>query len=89
MSDLLSSIHINVEYYDGQDDDDAGHPYYVASFVEIAATTDGQTMDELIRNVHEVIDLYLETQTDVMDVKLAPDPKLVITVELPHYAQIA
>jgi predicted RNase H-like HicB family nuclease len=89
MSELVSSVHVNVEYYDGQNADDDDHSYYVASFVEIAATTDGQTMDELIHNIHEVIDLYLETQTENMDVKLTTDPKVVITVELPHYAQIA
>jgi predicted RNase H-like HicB family nuclease len=87
MDTLLTSIHVTVEYSVWQSDEE--QPYYVASFVEIAATTDGQTMDEVIQNIHEVIDLYLETQTENMDVKLAPDPKVVITVELPHYAQIA
>jgi predicted RNase H-like HicB family nuclease len=85
MNDLRDPLHVYVEFYDAQEESDVGYPYYVASFVEIAATTDRHTLDELIRNIHEVIDLYLETQTEKMDVKLAPNPRVVITLELPHF----
>jgi hypothetical protein len=89
MADLQESVHVNVEYFDGHGADGDGHSFYVASFVEIAATTDGTTWDELIRNIHEVIDLYMEAQTPNLDVILAQNTRLVITMELPHHAEIA
>jgi len=84
------TIHVNVEYFDGQDEDDVGYPYYVASCVEIAASTDGETLDELLKNIREMIDLYLEDTDTVQEFNLIPNPRIVITMELPeNYAKTA
>ena len=90
MSDVRDTIHVNVEYFDGQEDGDVGYPYYVASCVEITATTDGETLDELIRNVREMIELYLEDTDTVAAFNLIPNPRIVIIMELPeNYAKTA
>ncbi|TVR20067.1 MAG: type II toxin-antitoxin system HicB family antitoxin [Anaerolineaceae bacterium] len=79
-----------VEYYDGQDDGDDGLPYYVASCQEIVAVTDGRTWGELMRNIHEMIDASLEGEDTVALYNLVPNPRIVITMELPeNYAEIA
>ncbi|MBZ0291147.1 MAG: type II toxin-antitoxin system HicB family antitoxin [Anaerolineae bacterium] len=67
-----------------------GHPYYVASCVEITATTDGETLDELVHNVREMIELYLEDTDTVTAFNLISNPRIVITMELPeNYAKTA
>lgn len=90
MTEIRDTIHMNVEYFDGQDEDDLGKPYFVASCVEITATTDEETLDELFKNIQEMIDLYLEDTDTIADFNLVPNPRIVVTVELPHdYAKTA
>jgi len=60
MVEVNDTIHINVEYYSGEDEDDEGAPYYVASCEEIALVTDGETFEELLTNLREAIDLHLQ-----------------------------
>jgi predicted RNase H-like HicB family nuclease len=83
------TLHVTVEYYDGQDEGDEGHPYYVASCSQIGAVTDGQTLDELFRNLREVIELAFEGEDTVAVYNVVPNPRISITLELPDYAQIA
>ncbi len=90
MSDKIQdTIHVMVEFFAGQDEGDVGYPYYVASCQEIAATTDGQTLDELFKNIREVISLALEDENTVEVYNLKPNPRIVVTMELSDYAQIA
>lgn len=90
MSQPSDTLHVIVEYYDGQDDGDDGLPYYVASCQEIVAVTDGRTWGELMRNIHEMIDASLEGEDTVALYNLVPNPRIVITMELPeNYAEIA
>jgi predicted RNase H-like HicB family nuclease len=60
MGEVNDTIHVNVEYYSGEDEDDEGVPYYVASCEEIALVTDGETFEELLANLREAINLHLE-----------------------------
>jgi predicted RNase H-like HicB family nuclease len=83
------TLHVLVEYYDGQDEGDNGHPYYVASCSQIGAVTDGQTLDELLKNLREVIELAFEDEDTVAVYNVVPNPRISITMELPDYAQIA
>jgi predicted RNase H-like HicB family nuclease len=83
------TLHITVEYYDGQADGDDGHPYYVASCSQIGAVTDGQTLDELLKNLREVIELAFEDEDTIAVYNVVPNPRISITMELPDYAQIA
>ncbi|MEO8610862.1 MAG: type II toxin-antitoxin system HicB family antitoxin [Chloroflexota bacterium] len=90
MSDVRDTIHVNVEYFDGQEDEGVGYPYYVASCVEITATTDGETLDELIQNVREMIELYLEDTDTIAAFNLVPSPRIIVIMELPeNYAKTA
>jgi predicted RNase H-like HicB family nuclease len=90
MSAVRDTIHVNVEYFDGQAEDEDGTPYYVASCVEIAATTDSETLDELLKNVREMIELYLEDTDTVAEFNIIPNPRIVIVMELPeNYAKTA
>lgn len=82
----ISTLHVNVEY--STEDDELG-PVYVASFQEIVATTDGETLDELLKNIREIVDLYLEAQNDTYQYRLAEDVRVLISLELPKYAATA
>lgn len=64
-----------------------GDHYYVAECVEIAVVTQGQTVDETLANLREAVALHLEGE-DPAQFGLAPDPTIVVTMELePAHAQ--
>ena len=86
------TLHVRVEYFTGfeEGEGDVGHPYYVASCDEIVAITDGHTWHELMQNVHEMIAAHLEGEDTVQLYNLTPNPRIVVTMELPeNYAEIA
>jgi predicted RNase H-like HicB family nuclease len=83
------TLRVIVEYCDGQDEGDDGHPYFVASCSQIGAVTDGQTLDELLKNLREVIELAFEGEDSVAVYNVVPKPRISIIMELPDYAQIA
>ncbi len=59
---------------------------YVAECVEIAVVTQGETLDEVTRNLREAAALYLQDE-DLASLGLAKNPTLVVTMELePTYA---
>jgi len=59
---------------------------YVAECLEIAVVTQGQTLDEVTRNLQEAVALHLEGE-DPAEWGLAPNPTLVVTMEVaPAYA---
>jgi len=59
---------------------------YVAECVEIAAVTQGETLDEVTRNLREAAALYLEGE-DPASLGLTENPTLVVTMEIePAYA---
>ena len=84
---LRDTIHVNVEY--STEDEEYG-PVFVASCEEISVITDGQTMDELLKNIKEAISLHLEDVDTVKVFNLVSQPRIVITMELPEdYAETA
>ncbi len=90
MSKPQDTIHVRVEYFSGLDEGDVGYPYYVASCDEIVAVTEGRTWGELMRNIHEMIKVSLEGEDTVAVYNLVPNPRIVVTMELPeNYAEIA
>ncbi len=92
MSEVRDTIHIRVEYFTGfeEGEDDVGYPYYVASCAEIVAVTDGRTWGELMKNINEMLAASLEGEDTVTAYNLVPNPRVVITMELPeNYAEIA
>jgi predicted RNase H-like HicB family nuclease len=58
-----------------------GENYYVAECLEIAVVTQGKTLDETMDNLKEAVALHLENE-DLRDFDLAPNPSLLVTLEL-------
>lgn len=89
MTQPSDTLHVTVEYFDGQAEGDDGHPYYVASCSEINAVTSGSTLDELFKNLREVIALALDDEDTIETYNVVPNPHVSIAMEFPDYAQIA
>lgn len=53
----------------------------VAECMEIAAVTQGSTLDEVTANLREAVALHLEGE-DLADLGLAPVPTILITLEV-------
>lgn len=58
-----------------------GDTNYVAECLEISVVTQGTTLDETITNLQEGVALHLEGE-DPADFGLAPNPTLLVTIEL-------
>lgn len=62
--------------------------YYVAECLEIAVVTQGKTLDEAVAILKEAVALHLEEE-DLKQFGLAPNPTLIITMELEPTANVA
>lgn len=51
---------------------------YVAECLEIPVVTQGKTLDEVTRNLHEAVELHLEGGI-LSELGLAPSPTIVVT----------
>ena len=59
---------------------------YVAECLDLPVVTQGKTLDETALNLREAIQLHLEGE-DLAELGLAPNPPLLITLEMePVYA---
>ncbi len=59
---------------------------YVAECLEIAVVTQGATLDEVIGNLKEAVELHIEGE-DLAELGLAPGPTILVTMEMePEYA---
>jgi predicted RNase H-like HicB family nuclease len=65
-----------------------GERYYVAECLEIAVITQGKTLDETVLNLKEAVALHLEGE-DPAEFGLAPNPTLLVTMELEPLADVA
>ncbi len=54
---------------------------YVAECLDLPVVTQGDTLDELARNIREAISLHLEGE-NLAELGLAPDPTILATMEL-------
>jgi predicted RNase H-like HicB family nuclease len=86
MGKARDTLHIRVEYFTGQEEgeDDVGHPYYVASCEELVAVTEGDTWEELLKNIHEMLAAALDEEDTVAIYHVTPKPRVVLTIELPE-----
>ena len=57
---------------------------YVAECVEIPVVTQGETLDDVTRNLREAVELHLEGES-LADLGLAPAPTILVTFELEAY----
>jgi len=59
---------------------------YVAECLEIPVVTQGASLDEVVRNLKEAVELHLEGE-DLAEMGLAPNPTIIVTMEMePEYA---
>ena len=58
-----------------------GENYYIAEGVDLPIVTQGKTLDELVVNVKEALELYLEGE-DLSDLNIAPNPSVLMSFEL-------
>lgn len=65
-----------------------GEKYYVAECLEIPVVTQGKTLDETVGNLREAVSLHLEGE-DLQELGLAPNPTLIITMEVEPLANVA
>ena len=60
---------------------------YVAECLEISVVTQGETLDEVVKNLTEAVSLHLEGE-DLAEFGLVANPSILVTLELqPSYAQ--
>jgi predicted RNase H-like HicB family nuclease len=65
-----------------------GDTHYVAECLEISVVTQGRTLDETIVNLQEAVALHLEGE-DPADFGLAPNPTLLVTIEVEPAIHVA
>jgi len=59
---------------------------YVAECLEVPVVTQGATLDEVVANLKEAIELHLDGE-DLAELGLAPHPTIIVTLEMePQYA---
>jgi predicted RNase H-like HicB family nuclease len=58
-----------------------GETHYVAECLEVNVVTQGKTLDETMANLEEAVALYLDGE-NLADLDLAPNPSLLVTLEL-------
>ena len=68
---MRSAIHAVITESDGR---------YVAECLEVAAVTQGASLDETLNNLREALDLYLNGEDHIL-LGLVPEPRLIINFE--------
>ena len=68
---MRDSVHATVSH---------GERFYVAECWEVAVVTQGRTLDEVVANLREALELHLDGE-DLRALGLTPCPRLVITYE--------
>lgn len=65
-----------------------GESHYVAECHDLNVVTQGKTLDEAVSNLQEALRLHLEGE-DLRDLGFAPDPTLLVTLELEPTLDVA
>jgi len=58
-----------------------GEKYYVAECLDLPVVTQGVTLDEVVANIKEAIELHLEGE-DLKELEILPDFSILINLEL-------
>jgi predicted RNase H-like HicB family nuclease len=58
-----------------------GEKYYIAECVGLPIVTQGRTLDEVIKNLKEAIELQLEGE-NLTDFDLSPNPSILANIEI-------
>ena len=63
-----------------------GEKYYIAECLNLPVVSQGKTLDEVVENVKEAIELHLEGE-NLKEWDILPDFSILISLELPAYAK--
>ena len=58
-----------------------GEKYFVAECIDLPVVTQGKTLDELVKNLKEAIELHLEEE-NLEDLGIVPNPAIIANIEL-------
>ncbi len=58
-----------------------GDKYYIAECIDLPVVTQGQTLDELVANLKEALELHLEGE-NLADYDIAPQPSILANLEI-------
>ncbi len=58
-----------------------GEKYYIAECADLSLVTQGKTLDELVKNLREAIELRLEGE-NLEDMGFAPSPSILANLEI-------
>jgi len=78
MTKIKNTVSVAIEHFTGQDEGDDGTPYYVAHSDDLMFTTEGETFEELLKNVRECLELCLRDTDSVKEYNVAPDACIII-----------
>jgi predicted RNase H-like HicB family nuclease len=65
-----------------------GEKQYVAECIEIGVVTQGASIAETLENLQEAVALHLEGE-DLAELGLAPDPSILVTMEMELERRVA
>ena len=63
-----------------------GEKYYVAECIDLPVVTQGKTLDEVVKNIKEAIELHLEGE-NLEEWDILSDYSILVNFELPSYAK--
>ena len=58
-----------------------GEKYYVAQGIDLPVVTQGKTLDELMKNIKEAVELHLEGEKPE-NLGLSPHPSVLVNMEI-------
>ena len=58
---------------------------YVAEGVDLAIVTEADTLDQLVKNISEAVELHFEDE-DTSALEFCPNPSILLNYEIPQYA---
>ena len=61
-----------------------GEKYYVAECVDLPVVTQGKTLDEVVKNIKEAIELHLDGE-NLEEWDVLPDYSILVNFEVPSY----
>jgi predicted RNase H-like HicB family nuclease len=88
MSTVKKTIYVSVEYFTGRDEGDDGVSYYVASSDDLMFTTEGETFEELLKNIRECLVLCLQDTDSVTEFNVAPDARVQLVMDLSNHRRV-
>jgi len=59
-----------------------GEKYYVAECLDLPVVSQGKTLDEVVANIKEAIELHLEGE-DLKELEILSDFSILVNLELP------